>query len=211
MGGTRLRTNPSSRWRRHRRARLLARRATAASSASATPVLRLDRHATAEPTDRRHHDRPDGNGYRIVARDGGIFSFGSAPFFGERGRTTRPVSTDVIGVAPSPTNLGYWIRARTAPSTTSAGRRPTCPTSALRATTSVAAISSNPNAQGYALVLRMAPSIQLRSRARRIRRGSAHTTRGDPGGHVPQPRRRTFVHIGAYEDDEPRGRVERRP
>ena len=36
---------------------------------------------------------PSGNGYRLVASDGGIFAFGDATFFGSTGamRLNRPV------------------------------------------------------------------------------------------------------------------------
>ena len=36
---------------------------------------------------------PDGKGYRLAGADGGVFSFGSAPFEGSEGGTRRVVST----------------------------------------------------------------------------------------------------------------------
>jgi hypothetical protein len=50
-----------------------------------------------------------GRGYWLVARDGGVFSFGSAPFFGSTGsiRLNRPI----VGMAASPTARGYWFVA----------------------------------------------------------------------------------------------------
>ncbi|HWS47407.1 MAG TPA: hypothetical protein VN636_16205, partial [Acidimicrobiia bacterium] len=51
---------------------------------------------------------PSGNGYRMFARDGGIFSFGDTPFLGSLPGIGIHV-TDVVGVAATPTNRGYWI------------------------------------------------------------------------------------------------------
>ncbi len=52
---------------------------------------------------------PTGQGYWLVARDGGIFSFGDARFFGSTGaiRLNRPI----VAMATSPTGRGYWFVA----------------------------------------------------------------------------------------------------
>jgi len=52
---------------------------------------------------------PDGAGYWLVASDGGIFSFGDAPFYGSTGaiRLNEPI----VGMHPSPTGHGYWLVA----------------------------------------------------------------------------------------------------
>ena len=49
------------------------------------------------------------HGYWLVGRDGGIFSFGSAPFYGSTGniRLQRPV----VGITPTPDHRGYWLVA----------------------------------------------------------------------------------------------------
>ncbi len=51
----------------------------------------------------------DGRGYWNVASDGGIFSFGDAPFYGSTGnlRLNRPV----VGMATTPSGRGYWLVA----------------------------------------------------------------------------------------------------
>jgi len=49
---------------------------------------------------------PDGSGYWFVARDGGIFSYGSARFFGS-GAGTSP--TPVVGIAAARTGDGYRV------------------------------------------------------------------------------------------------------
>jgi hypothetical protein len=45
-------------------------------------------------------------GYRLVGSDGGIFSFGGAPFEGSMGG--MPLNAPVVGMAPTPTGNGYW-------------------------------------------------------------------------------------------------------
>ena len=49
------------------------------------------------------------HGYWLVGRDGGIFSFGSAQFYGSTGalRLQRPV----VGIASTPDHRGYWLVA----------------------------------------------------------------------------------------------------
>jgi hypothetical protein len=48
---------------------------------------------------------PTGHGYWLVARDGGIFAFGDAGFFGSMGSTG--LAEPVIGISSSPTGNGY--------------------------------------------------------------------------------------------------------
>jgi ribosomal protein L24E len=52
---------------------------------------------------------PTGNGYWMVASDGGIFAFGDAKFFGSAGRLklTRPIE----GMTATPSGRGYWMVA----------------------------------------------------------------------------------------------------
>ena len=87
--------------RRHRRRHLHLRR-------GALPRLH-GRHAP-EPADRRHGRHPDGNGYWLVARDGGIFAFGSAQFFGSTGAIH--LNQPVVGMAAARDGKGYWLVAR---------------------------------------------------------------------------------------------------
>jgi hypothetical protein len=49
---------------------------------------------------------PAGRGYRMVAADGGIFSFG-APFYGSLG--ANPPSAPIISMAPSVDGNGYYM------------------------------------------------------------------------------------------------------
>src|SRR5438093_1268756 len=50
-----------------------------------------------------------GQGYWLVASDGGLFAFGDAPFYGSPGATalTRPL----VGMAATPAGKGYWLVA----------------------------------------------------------------------------------------------------
>ena len=52
---------------------------------------------------------PSGNGYWLVATDGGIFAFGDARFVGSTGsiRLNQPI----VGIAATPTGNGYWLAA----------------------------------------------------------------------------------------------------
>ena len=50
-----------------------------------------------------------GGGYWMVASDGGIFSFGSAKFFGSTGNIK--LNQPIVGIAATPTGNGYWMVA----------------------------------------------------------------------------------------------------
>jgi murein DD-endopeptidase MepM/ murein hydrolase activator NlpD len=50
-----------------------------------------------------------GNGYWMVAGDGGIFAFGDAPFFGSTGNLV--LNRPVVGMAPTHDGGGYWLVA----------------------------------------------------------------------------------------------------
>jgi hypothetical protein len=52
---------------------------------------------------------PDGAGYWLVASDGGIFSFGSARFYGSTG--ALHLNKPVVGMASTPDGAGYWLVA----------------------------------------------------------------------------------------------------
>ena len=52
---------------------------------------------------------PDGNGYWLVASDGGIFSFGDAQFYGSTG--SIHLNKPIVGMAATPDGGGYWLVA----------------------------------------------------------------------------------------------------
>ena len=85
-------------------------RPTGASSPSATP-------ASTAPPAALHLDQPivgmaatpDGKGYWLVAKDGGIFTFGDAGFYGSAG--ALHLDAPIVGMAASPDGGGYWLVA----------------------------------------------------------------------------------------------------
>jgi hypothetical protein len=52
---------------------------------------------------------PGGGGYWLVASDGGIFTFGNAPFDGSAGNL--PLDAPVVGMTATPDGGGYWLVA----------------------------------------------------------------------------------------------------
>ena len=51
----------------------------------------------------------DGQGYWLVASDGGIFSYGDASFYGSTGALT--LNKPIVGMAATPDGKGYWLVA----------------------------------------------------------------------------------------------------
>ena len=52
---------------------------------------------------------PGGDGYDLVASDGGIFTFGSAQFYGSTGRSH--LNQPIVGMAQTADGAGYWLVA----------------------------------------------------------------------------------------------------
>ena len=52
---------------------------------------------------------PPRPGYWLVASDGGVFSYGSAPYFGSTGSIA--LNRPVVGIAATPDHGGYWLVA----------------------------------------------------------------------------------------------------
>jgi hypothetical protein len=52
---------------------------------------------------------PNGNGYWMVAADGGVFNYGGAGFFGSAGNLT--LNSPIVGIASTPDGAGYWLVA----------------------------------------------------------------------------------------------------
>jgi ribosomal protein L24E len=100
---------------------------------------------------------PSGKGYRMVATDGGIFSFGDVPYYGSLPGLGINVN-DVIGNAPIPSNAGYWV-ARSTGQVYSFGHAHPLGSYPAVACNPIAAIFSNPAAQGYRLVTESGATI----------------------------------------------------
>jgi hypothetical protein len=52
---------------------------------------------------------PTGDGYWLVASDGGIFSFGDATFHGSTGALT--LAQPITRIQPTASGDGYWLTA----------------------------------------------------------------------------------------------------
>jgi hypothetical protein len=52
---------------------------------------------------------PDGQGYWLVAADGGVFAFGTATFDGSMGG--RHLAAPIVGISSTPDGHGYWLVA----------------------------------------------------------------------------------------------------
>ena len=91
-----------------------------------------------------------GPGYRLVARDGGIFAFGGAGFFGSTGgmRLAQPM----VGMANTPSNLGYWTVAGDGGVFAFGDARFFGSTGALRLARPVVGMAATPSGNGYWLV-----------------------------------------------------------
>jgi uncharacterized protein (TIGR03118 family) len=48
-------------------------------------------------------------GYWLVAKDGGVFAYGAAPFFGSMGG--KPLNSPIVTMAPNTDTKGYWMAA----------------------------------------------------------------------------------------------------
>ena len=123
---------------------------------------------------------PTGHGYRLVARDGGIFSFGKIAFAGSLPGRHIHVS-DVIGMASTPSGNGYWI-ARSNGQVAAFGDAPPLGNGTASACDRFTAIIGNPNAVGYRLVKDSGRSVGF---------GDA------PGGVAPVGPQRQCGHVTA--------------
>jgi hypothetical protein len=56
------------------------------------------------------NDDPKGQGYWLVASDGGIFSYADSTFHGSTGNIN--LNQPIVGMSATPSGLGYWMVAR---------------------------------------------------------------------------------------------------
>jgi hypothetical protein len=93
---------------------------------------------------------PPGGGYWLVAGDGGVFSFGTARFFGSPGavRLNQPI----VGMAATPSGRGYWLVAADGGvfSFGDAGFHGS--TGAVRLNQPIVGMAATPSGRGYWLV-----------------------------------------------------------
>jgi hypothetical protein len=50
-----------------------------------------------------------GQGYRLVAKDGGVFAYGNSAFYGSM--TGKHLNGPIVGIASTPDDAGYWLDA----------------------------------------------------------------------------------------------------
>ena len=92
---------------------------------------------------------PDGGGYWLVAKDGGVFAYGDAHFYGSRGG--QALNAPIVGMASTPDGGGYWLVARTAASSPTATPTSTDP-GGQPLTRPIVGMASTPDGGGYWLV-----------------------------------------------------------
>ncbi len=95
---------------------------------------------------------PSGRGYWLIARDGGVFTFGDAGFFGSTGglRLNEPV----VGGAATPSGRGYWLVARDGGIFTFGDAVFAGSTGALRLNQPIVGMAPTTTGRGYWLVAR---------------------------------------------------------
>ena len=93
---------------------------------------------------------PSGNGYWLVASDGGIFSFGDARFRGSTGglRLNQPI----VGMAATPSGNGYWLVASDGGIFSFGDATFYGSTGGTRLASPITGIAGGPNGAGYWLV-----------------------------------------------------------
>src|ERR1700694_5699461 len=81
---------------------------TTVASSSAAPRAQAGWFANLMAA-RRGATTATGNGYWLVASDGGVFAYGNAGFFGSLGGTH--LNSSIVGIVPTPSSQGYWLVA----------------------------------------------------------------------------------------------------
>jgi hypothetical protein len=90
---------------------------------------------------------PKGKGYWLLARDGGIFTYGNARFYGSTGamRLNKPV----VGIAASPKGKGYWLVASDGGIFTFGRARFHGSTGAMRLNSPIVGMAASRSGRGY--------------------------------------------------------------
>jgi uncharacterized protein YkwD len=94
--------------------------------------------------------RPDGNGYWMVASDGGVFTFGAARFYGSAGaiRLVKPI----VGMAATGSGRGYWLVASDGGVFSFGDARFYGSTGHMHLNQPIVGIAATPSGRGYYLV-----------------------------------------------------------
>ena len=90
------------------------------------------------------------HGYWMVASDGGIFSFGSARFFGSTGDIK--LNQPIVGIASTPTGNGYWMVATDGGIFSFGDAKFFGSTGSVKLNKPIVGIAATPSGNGYWLV-----------------------------------------------------------
>ena len=93
---------------------------------------------------------PRGNGYWLLAQDGGIFSYGGARFYGSTGNLH--LNQPVVGIAATPRGAGYWLVASDGGIFTFGRARFYGSTGAMHLNSPIVGMASTRTGRGYWLV-----------------------------------------------------------
>jgi len=92
----------------------------------------------------------DGDGYRLVATDGGVFTFGNAQFYGSTG--SLHLNRPIVGMASTPDGRGYWLVASDGGIFSFGDAQFYGSTGSLNLNRPIVGMASTPDGQGYWLV-----------------------------------------------------------
>jgi hypothetical protein len=94
----------------------------------------------------------NGTGYWLLGQDGGIFSYGSAAFYGSTGGIH--LNQPVVGMAATPSGKGYWLVASDGGIFSFGDARFHGSTGAIRLNKPIVAMAATPTGNGYWLLAR---------------------------------------------------------
>jgi hypothetical protein len=95
-------------------------------------------------------DTSGDQGYWVSAADGGIFSYGSAKFYGSTG--AMHLNAPIVGMAPTPDGQGYWLVGSDGGIFTFGDAKFFGSTGAMHLNAPIVSISATPDGDGYWLV-----------------------------------------------------------
>jgi hypothetical protein len=100
--------------------------------------------------DQRQAATSDGQGYWLVASDGGIFTFGDAGYFGSTGNLH--LNQPIVGMAATPDGQGYWLVASDGGIFTFGDAGYFGSTGNMRLNQPIVGMAATPDSKGYWLV-----------------------------------------------------------
>jgi hypothetical protein len=93
---------------------------------------------------------PDGQGYWLVATDGGVFSYGDAKFYGSAGAIH--LNQPIVNMEATPDGLGYWLVASDGGVFTYGDAKFYGSTGSIHLNKPIVGMSTTPDGLGYCLV-----------------------------------------------------------